>query len=144
MTSGQRRVAIVPCSGIGKAFGTVSREAAYEVCEVLRPGETDLVALSKLVLGEAEACRRIEAETAITIDGCKLKCAATLVKLQGGTIVDEVAVLDVYRRHKDLKPEGLAELNEPGQQLARVVAGEIADTVDRVRQADLPEGADHA
>jgi uncharacterized metal-binding protein len=144
MTSRERRVAIVPCSGIGKSFGTVSREAAYDVCDVLRPGETDLVALSKLVLGEAEACRRVETLPVITIDGCKLKCAATLVKLHGGTIIDEVAVLDAYRRYKDLKPEGIAELNEPGQQLARVVAGEIAETIDQVHQRDPAKGADHA
>ena len=31
-------VVVIPCSGIGKPFGTVSREAAYELCENLRPG----------------------------------------------------------------------------------------------------------
>ncbi len=29
---------VVPCSGIGKTYGTVSREAAYEVTEDLRTG----------------------------------------------------------------------------------------------------------
>jgi uncharacterized metal-binding protein len=144
MTSKERRVVIVPCSGIGKPFGTVSREAAYEVCETLRPDETQLVALSKLVLGEEEACRRVDSSPAITIDGCKLMCAASLVKLRAGTIVSEVAVLDVFRRHKDLKPEGIAELNEAGQQLARVVAREIAATIDQVHQAETGGGADHA
>jgi hypothetical protein len=41
-------------------------------------------------------------------------------------------VLDVYRRNKDLKPEGIAELNEAGRQLARVVADEIVETIDRI------------
>ena len=144
MTNRERRVAIVPCSGIGKPFGTVSREAAYEVCEVLRPDKTDLVALSKLVLGERDACRRVATQPAVTIDGCKLKCAATLVRLHEGTIVSEVAVLDVYRRHKDLKPEGIAELNEAGCELARVVAREIAEVVDHVPQSEDLTGADHA
>ncbi len=49
------RIVIVPCSGIGKTYGTVSREAAYNVTEDLRPQDTCLVALSKLVLGEGEA-----------------------------------------------------------------------------------------
>jgi hypothetical protein len=39
-----RKVMVVPCSGIGKTYGTVSREAAYEVTEDLRPGATGLVA----------------------------------------------------------------------------------------------------
>ncbi len=49
------KVVIVPCSGIGKTYGTVSREAAYNVVEDLRPGETQLVALSRLVLGDEDA-----------------------------------------------------------------------------------------
>ena len=31
------KVVIVPCSGIGKTYGTVSREAAYDLTEDLRP-----------------------------------------------------------------------------------------------------------
>ena len=39
---------VVPCSGIGKTYGTVSREAAYEVTRTAP--DDDLVALS--VLGD--------------------------------------------------------------------------------------------
>ncbi len=123
-------VVVVPCSGIGKAFGSVSREAAYEVCDDLRPGTTRLLALSKLVLGEEEARERVRTCSTITIDGCKLMCAAKLVEQRGGTFLRQVAVLDVYRDHKDLKPEGIAELNEAGRQLARVIAEEIVKTID--------------
>ncbi len=125
-----RAIVVVPCSGIGKAFGTVSREAAYEVCDELRPESTRLLALSKLVLGEEEARERVRTGSTITIDGCKLMCAAKLVEQSGGTILRRVAVLDVYRDHKDLKPDGIAELNAPGRQLARVIAEEIATTID--------------
>ncbi len=135
-------VVVIPCSGIGKAFGTVSREAAYELCENLRPADTDLVALSKLVLGEEEAMSRVRNNAAVTIDGCKLMCAAKLVKLSGGTVAREVSVLDVFREHKELKPEGIAELNEPGKELARVVAAGISQTLDEVL-AESP-GSHHA
>ena len=53
MSPAKETVVVVPCSGIGKPFGTVSREAAYDLCEELRPESTRLVALAKLVLGEA-------------------------------------------------------------------------------------------
>jgi hypothetical protein len=46
MNPGERKVMVVPCSGIGKTYGTVSREAAYEVTEDQRPQSTQLVALS--------------------------------------------------------------------------------------------------
>jgi uncharacterized metal-binding protein len=125
-----RQVVIVPCSGIGKAQGTVSREAAYELTEELRPQTTEIVALSMLVLGDAGARRRVAAAPAITIDGCKLMCAAKMVKQSGGTVAAEATVMDAYRRHKDLKPEGIAQLNEAGLKLARALAAELAVQVD--------------
>ncbi len=128
-------VAVIPCSGIGKAFGTVSREAAYELCENLRPSETTLVALSKLVLGEPDAQQRVRTNPAVTIDGCKLMCASKLVKHSGGTVAREVSVLDVFRRYKDLKPEGIAELNDAGKELARVIAAEVAESLDTIPSA---------
>lgn len=142
MSAATSKVAVVPCSGIGKSLGTVSREAAYELCDVLRPDETQLVALSKLVLGDDEACGRVRARGAITIDGCKQMCAAKLVRHSGGTVVREVAVFEVFRNHKNLKPEGIAELNAGGQQLARVLAEELAGQVDML--SSNSKGGDHA
>ena len=143
MNDDKRKVVIVPCSGIGKSLGSVAREAGYELCDELRPETTQLVALSKLVLGEERAREHVRQSPAITIDGCKLMCAAKLVKLSGGT-AREVAVQDVYRRHKELKPDGIAELNEAGKQLARVMAEEIAAVVDDLTGSDAANGGDHA
>jgi len=126
MSAAGKTMVVVPCSGIGKPFGTVSREAAYELCENLRPQDTRLVALAKLVLGDETARDLIAKHPAITIDGCKQMCAAKMVKQSGGTVAHEIAVLDVFRRHKDLRPEGIAELNEAGLKLARVLAEEVS------------------
>jgi uncharacterized metal-binding protein len=126
----QPKVVIVPCSGIGKTYGTVSREAAYDISEDLRPDDTQLVALSMLVLGDEAARSAISRNPAITIDGCKLACASKMVKESGGKVVQEITVLDVYRRHKGFKPQGIAELNEGGRQLAHALAEEIAITID--------------
>ena len=127
-----RQVVIVPCSGIGKTYGTVSREAAYDITEDLRPMDTQLVALSMLVLGDESARSAVAGNPAITIDGCKLACASKMVKENGGTLAQEIAVLDVYRRYKGFKPQGIAELNEGGRQLAHALAEEVAVTVDNL------------
>jgi uncharacterized metal-binding protein len=127
-----KRVVIVPCSGIGKTYGSVSREAAYDVTEDLRPESTQLVPLSLLVLGDEAARAAVTAQPAITIDGCKLACATKMVKESGGAVTKDYAVLDVYRRHKQFKPQGIAELNEGGQQLAGALAQEIAVVVDEL------------
>jgi uncharacterized metal-binding protein len=130
MMEKNKKVIIVPCSGIGKPYGSVSREAAYDVTEDLRPGQTQLVPLALLVLGDEASRAVVAAYPAVTIDGCKLGCAAKMVQQSGGTIAQEFAVLDVYRQHKDLKPQGIAELNEGGQKLARVLAEEVSAVVD--------------
>jgi uncharacterized metal-binding protein len=124
------KVVIVPCSGIGKTYGSVSREAAYDLIEDLRPDTTQLVPLSMLVLGDEAARAAVAASPAITIDGCKLACATKMVQESGGNVAQDYAVLDVYRRHKAFKPKGIAELNEGGHQLARVLAEEAAEVVD--------------
>ena len=100
------------------------------------------MALAKLVLGEAAARELVARHPVVTIDGCKHMCAAKMVKQSGGTVAHEVAVLDVFRRHKDLKPEGIAELNEAGQKLARVLAEEVAESLDAMDQP--VKGASHA
>jgi uncharacterized metal-binding protein len=127
------KVVIVPCSGIGKTYGTVSREAAYEVIEDLRPEASQLVALSMLVLGEENARAAVAANPAITIDGCKLACATKMVQESGGTVAQDFAVLDVYRRYRKMKPQGIAELNEGGLQLAHALAEEISAVIDSLQ-----------
>jgi uncharacterized metal-binding protein len=126
----QKKVVIIPCSGIGKSYGTVSREAAYEVTEDIRPDKTQLAALSLLVLGDEDTRSAVAGSPVITIDGCKLACATKMAQESGGTVVRDFAVLDVYRRYKQFKPQGIAELNEGGRQLAHAMAEEIAVVVD--------------
>ncbi|MEW5960648.1 MAG: putative zinc-binding protein [Chloroflexota bacterium] len=130
--SDQKWVVVVPCSGIGKTYGTVGREAAYELVETLRPDNSEVVALSLLVLGDADTRARVQAAPAITVDGCKLACASKMVTESGGRVAYEANVLDTFRRHRQLKPKGIAELNPEGQELACKMAGELAEATDRI------------
>lgn len=127
-----KHVVVVPCSGIGKTYGTVGREAAYELAEELRPDCAEVVALSLLVLGDAETQARVQAAPAITIDGCKLACASKMVTESGGRVAYEANVLDTFRRHRHLKPKGIAELNPEGQELAYRMAEELAEATDKI------------
>jgi uncharacterized metal-binding protein len=130
MNGRKRRIVVVPCSGIGKTYGSVSREAAYEVTEDMRPADTQLVPLSLLVLGDEDTRAAVSENPAVTIDGCKLACATKMVQESGGTIAQDFAVLDAYRRHRQFKPQGIAELNEEGQKLAHALAEEVVAVVD--------------
>ena len=80
--TGKNTVCIVPCSGIGKSYGTVTREAAYVVAEELRPETTTIVPPSLLVLGDEEARAAVQDARVITVDGCKLACARRAARWQ--------------------------------------------------------------
>jgi uncharacterized metal-binding protein len=131
--SNTKKVNIVPCSGIGKSFGSVSRLAAYYITEDDRPTDTTLIPLALLVLGDKETNDTVLSNPSITLDGCKLQCAKKMIGECGGEIAQDLVVLDTYRDHRDLKPAGIAELNEAGEKLARA----LADTVDPIIEQTL-------
>jgi uncharacterized metal-binding protein len=129
----EREVIIVPCSGIGKAFGSVGREAAYVVIEELRPDCTATVCLSLLTLGDEEARRRVRQHPTITIDGCPTACARVNVEQTGANPAATFRVFDVFRRHKELKVRRVSDIGEAGEAMARILAEEIANKVDELR-----------
>jgi uncharacterized metal-binding protein len=137
-----KKVNIIPCSGIGKSFGTVSRVAAYQVTEDDRPEQTRLVPLALLVMGDEESRTILTESPSITIDGCKLACATKMVQQSGGRVECEFAVLDAFRRYHEFKPQGITELNLGGEKLADALAKEISIGVDKLL-AD-PEGGNYA
>jgi len=126
------RVLVVPCSGIGKTYGTVGREAAYALVEDLRSENVEVIALSLLVLGDEDSRSKVQAAPAIAIDGCKLACASKMVAESGGQVAYEANVLDTFRRNRTLRPKGISRLNPDGQELARKLAEELAEATDRI------------
>lgn len=124
------KVLVIPCSGIGKCYGSVAREGAYRVVEDLSPDKTRLMPLSLVVLGGDDIRSQLSISEAVTIDGCKLGCAAQVVSASGGTVAHAVVVLDVHRRHRELKPAGIDELNDQGHRLAQYLADEVKELVD--------------
>jgi len=128
----KEKVLIVPCSGIGKSLGSVAREGAYIVTEELCPGRTQLMPLARLVLADEETCAELSGAEAVAIDGCVRACAAKVVEGAGGRVAHGLQVLDVCRRHPDLKPSGISELDASGQKLAQALAEEVKALVDNM------------
>lgn len=133
--SGQKKVIIIPCSGIGKAFGSISRDATYEVTENLRKDNTQTLCLALLVSGDEDSIRLVRNNKCITVDGCPLQCAEKNVKLAGGNLAGSLRVVDAYKENRHLKPRSVTFLDPDGQQMALKLAERIAEKVD-----DLVEG----
>jgi len=127
------RVLIIPCSGIGKAFGSVGREAAYLVVEELRPDDTATVCLSLLTMGDEESRQRVREQPSIAIDGCPKACARVNIEHAGAAPAAIFRVFDVFRAHKELRVEQVSDIGENGREMARILAEEVAAKVDELR-----------
>jgi len=127
-------VLIIPCSGIGKAFGAIGREATYCVVEDLRKGEADTLCLSLLVMGDEDARRLVKSHRCVAVDGCPAECAKKNLELSDAKLVASFRVVDIVREHKNLKPKGVTFLDQDGRKLSKLLAKKIALKIDELNQ----------
>jgi len=131
-TTMQKKVIVIPCSGIGKALGSVSREATYEVVESLRKGVTETTCLALVTSGDEETLQLLKTNKCITVDGCPLQCAEKNVKLAGGELAASFRVVDTLKENRNLKPKSVTFLDHDGQELASLLAKQVAEKVDEL------------
>jgi len=127
------KVLVIPCSGIGKVHGLISRESAYLVTDEVAPDRTDVVCLALLVREDEETLARVRAHPCITIDGCGKACAQKNVELVGGQVVDAIQVGKVLTKHRGSQPGSGSELTEEGWAICREIAEAVAEEAERIR-----------
>ncbi|MCJ7634784.1 putative zinc-binding protein [Candidatus Bathyarchaeota archaeon] len=127
-------ILIIPCSGIGKSFGTISRDATYGVVEELKKGETDTLCLSLLVMGDKDAELSVKSHRCIAMDGCPNECAKKNLELSDAKLVANFRVVDVLRKNRGLKPNEVTFLDKDGRKLSKILAEKIASKVDELNQ----------
>jgi uncharacterized metal-binding protein len=127
---------IIPCSGIGKAYGTISREATYCVVEDLRKKDTDTLCLSLLVIGDKETRQLVKSHLCIAVDGCPLECAKKNLEFSGAKLAANFRVIDLIKKHRNLKPKSITFLDEEGIELAKILANKIALKVDELTRGE--------
>jgi len=120
-------VLVIPCSGIGKVHGLVSREAVYHVTDKLLPGQADTVCLALLVTGEPETREKVQQTPCITLDGCPKLCAYKNVELSGGKIAKGIRVYDTMKRHRGANFGTATALSAEGWGVVEEVAAEVAE-----------------
>ena len=130
------RVLVIPCSGIGKVHGLMSREAAYLVTDELAPDKTDVVCLALLVKRDEETVARVQASSCITIDGCGKACAKTNIELAGGEVAEALQVGRFLTAHRGAQPGNGSELTEEGWTITREIAEAAAAEAERLRAGE--------
>lgn len=131
-----KKVVVLPCSGIGKAYGEIGRQAVYDLAEDLKPEDVKTACLARLMIDDPEAKALVKENFVITVDGCTLDCARKNVEAAGKQVDSAVRVVEAFKKHRDLKPQGVLELGEPGLKLAHILAERLSEEVDCVMKKE--------
>jgi uncharacterized metal-binding protein len=122
---------VIPCSGIGKVHGLISREAVYHVTDRLLPEQADTVCLALLVTGDSESRQKVQETPCVTLDGCPKLCAFKNVELSGGKIAKSIRVYDVMKRHRGANFGTATALSEEGWAAVEELAAEVAQVAEQ-------------
>lgn len=129
-------VLIIPCSGIGKVHGLISRETAYLVTDELARKDTRVVCLALLVKGDEETVDEVRTHLCITIDGCGKACAKKNVELAGGEVAQAFQVGRFLSGHRGAQPGSGSELTDEGWSIAHEIAEAVAQEAERLRAGE--------
>lgn len=135
MTRAEERdsVLIMPCSGVGKVHGLLSREAAYLVVDELAPADTEVVCLALLVKGDEETRAKVQSHPCVAIDGCGKACSQTNIEVAGGRVSEALQVGRFLARHRGARPGDGSMLTDEGWAICREIAEDVVAVASRIR-----------
>jgi len=127
----EKKVFIIPCSGIGKVFGSIGRETAYIVVNELAKGKSALECLPLIVKGKKEVIDKLKLNKVIAIDGCPLKCSYNNLMENVGKVDAQFMTTDNVKENRDLRPESsIIPIGEHTKQLSKKLAVKVSQEVD--------------
>ncbi len=126
------KVIVVPCSGIGKVYGLIAREAVLKSVLELCPEKAETVCLGYIVTGDDEVREKLGGSNCITVDGCPKMCAAKNVAIAGGQVVEELKVLDTVKEHKGKQFGTPTKLTADGDAVADEIASLIENRIHEI------------
>ena len=124
-----KKVLVIPCSGIGKPIGTVSRETIYEIVENLAKGKAETVCLALLTSQDKETIEKVKNNYCITLDGCARHCAKKNTEECGKIPYKSYMILKFAAANPDKKPQGLIDIGDGGKALVDTISDTIAKDV---------------
>lgn len=127
-----RKAGIIACSGEEIAEGTVSRLAALNVLQELRPRDTVTICLPLFLAGGEGDRAFARFHPTIAVDGCELRCAARATEKYSGKPAASVVVSEIVAECGTGKPQGKRRLNQAGQRAVEATAQRVATLVDEV------------
>jgi uncharacterized metal-binding protein len=126
-----KKVAIVACTGMGKALGTIARQVAFKVVDELRPEKTVLICIPSLTAGVGEYAGLLQRYPSIILDGCVERCATKIASKNKSMMRGKVFMPQMIAKY-GLKPQSRTDLGADGEKLVAKVAEEVAAMVDQL------------
>jgi uncharacterized metal-binding protein len=128
----ERKVGLIACSGEELPEGTVSREAALRVLELLRPGRTVTLCLPLFLAGEERERAFARFFPTIAIDGCEKRCAARATEMYSARPAVSLVVSELRERLGLDPPNRVRGPDAAREALALALADLLAEEVDRL------------
>ena len=126
------KIKVVACSGIGKVYGLMAREAVLKITNESMPNETETVCLGHIVTGDAEAKEKIEGVSCITIDGCPALCAAKNVELAGGIVKAKYRTVDEMKTHRGVNAGTGTALSGDGWKIVDELCDKVCIKINEI------------
>jgi uncharacterized metal-binding protein len=128
----QKKVGIIACSGEELPEGTVTRLAALQVLEQLRPGDTVTICLPLFLAGGEGDRAFAKFYPTIAIDGCEKRCAYRGTEQYSNRPTFGIVVTDLVAEQDLEQPKGRRKLNAAGLQAVERAAELAAGKVDEL------------
>lgn len=128
----QRKVGIIACSGEELPEGTVTRLAALQVLEKLRPSDTVTICLPLFLAGGEGDRAFAKFYPTIAIDGCEKLCAYRGTEQYSNRPAFGIVVTDLIVEEGLEAPSGTRKLNSAGMKAVEHTANLAANKVDEL------------
>ena len=135
------KYAILPCNGLDKCAGSITRELAQILAE---ESSSKILCPVFYRVADAKYNQLAEEMPLLVIDGCATRCAAKLAAEKNLKIAEKIIITDEAKAANVALPRGL-RLGEPEKKLTREIAdrllvvSETAAEVESKEQVAFPE-----
>ncbi|MHA1804129.1 MAG: putative zinc-binding protein [Promethearchaeota archaeon] len=121
---GEKKFCILPCNGLDKSLGVITREVALKIME--KVADIELICPVLLNSGDKTYEELLHASKIIVINGCMTRCPVKLIEQRKLKPFKQIMIPEIAKKFK-IKPPKNLKLDEDGNQLVELITEEILE-----------------
>ncbi|HUY00215.1 MAG TPA: putative zinc-binding protein [Candidatus Deferrimicrobium sp.] len=125
------KIAVVACTGMGKALASIGRYASIYLTTTLLPEKTINVCFPCVVSEDDASVELLKKYPVILIDGCSETCGKKILTKLNSNIIGHLKVWQILGKNKELIPDSRVNIGEKGIKLAKIVAQEASKIINQ-------------